>query len=119
MPSGDRTGPRGLGPKTGRAAGYCAGYNRPGYANPGYGRGLGRGWYGRGFRRGFWGRGRGFGWSREYLYPAPYYPYPETYSEPSKEEEKAYLEDMVNSLEQEIKILKERLQDLLKEKNKD
>ena len=26
MPRGDGTGPRGLGPMTGRAAGYCAGY---------------------------------------------------------------------------------------------
>jgi hypothetical protein len=37
---------------TGRAAGYCAGYSVPGYANPGPGRGFGRG---------FWGRGRGGG----------------------------------------------------------
>ena len=34
MPWGDGTGPWGLGPMTGRAAGYCAGYNVPGYANP-------------------------------------------------------------------------------------
>ncbi|MCL7454966.1 MAG: DUF5320 domain-containing protein, partial [Anaerolineae bacterium] len=41
MPAGDRTGPRGMGPRTGRAAGYCAGYSAPGWANPGPGRGLG------------------------------------------------------------------------------
>jgi len=34
MPLGDRTGPAGLGPMTGRAAGYCAGYPVPGYMNP-------------------------------------------------------------------------------------
>ena len=34
MPRGDRTGPMGMGPMTGRAAGYCAGYGVPGYANP-------------------------------------------------------------------------------------
>ena len=47
MPRGDRTGPWGAGPMTGRAAGYCAGYSVPGYMNPvgGYGRGFGRGWY--------------------------------------------------------------------------
>ena len=39
MPGGDRTGPLGRGPMTGRALGYCAGNNRPGYANPGFGRG--------------------------------------------------------------------------------
>ncbi len=45
MPGGDRTGPRGAGPMSGKAAGYCAGYPVPGYANSlgGYGRG-GRGW---------------------------------------------------------------------------
>ncbi|NIW15542.1 MAG: hypothetical protein GWN31_16790, partial [Candidatus Thorarchaeota archaeon] len=33
MPRGDRTGPWGLGPRTGRAAGYCAGYPVPGFMN--------------------------------------------------------------------------------------
>jgi hypothetical protein len=33
MPGGDGTGPMGWGPRSGRGAGYCAGYNRPGYAN--------------------------------------------------------------------------------------
>jgi len=113
MPGGDRTGPRGLGPRTGRAAGYCAGYPVPGYANPGYGRGFGRGW-GRGFGRGFWGRGRGF-WGRgAYPYPAPYYP--EIYPEPSKEDEKAYLEDVIKGLDEEMKMIRERLQELSKVK---
>jgi hypothetical protein len=66
MPGGDRTGPMGLGPMTGRAAGYCAGFGMPGYANPAPGRGFGmgfgrgRGLGGRGFGMGF-GRGRGLG----------------------------------------------------------
>ena len=34
MPFGDRTGPLGLGPMTGRAAGFCAGFPVPGFANP-------------------------------------------------------------------------------------
>lgn len=34
MPGGDGTGPMGFGPMTGRAAGYCAGYPTPGFANP-------------------------------------------------------------------------------------
>ncbi|MBN2577797.1 MAG: DUF5320 domain-containing protein [Pirellulales bacterium] len=42
-----------MGPMTGRAAGYCAGFPVPGYMNPGFGRG-GGGW-GR-------GGGRGRGW---------------------------------------------------------
>ena len=40
MPGGDATGPLGLGPMTGRAAGYCAGYPVPGYMNPVLGRGF-------------------------------------------------------------------------------
>ena len=61
MPGGDRTGPAGMGPMTGRAAGFCAGYSMPGYTNPVGG----RGYFGRG-RGGGWGRGfgRGFGWAR-------------------------------------------------------
>lgn len=57
MPGGDGTGPGGMGPMTGRAAGYCAGYSAPGYMNPAGGRGFGGG-YGRGFGRGGYGRGR-------------------------------------------------------------
>ncbi|HUW57233.1 MAG TPA: DUF5320 domain-containing protein, partial [Planctomycetota bacterium] len=57
MPGGDRTGPMGMGPMTGRAAGYCAGYGVPGTMNAVPGRGF-PGW-GRGF--GAWGRGRGRG----------------------------------------------------------
>ncbi|MFW5971797.1 MAG: DUF5320 domain-containing protein, partial [Desulfovermiculus sp.] len=30
MPGGDRTGPMGMGPMTGRGAGFCAGMNQPG-----------------------------------------------------------------------------------------
>ena len=58
MPRGDRTGPAGMGPMTGRGVGFCAGYAVPGYANPVGGRG-----YGMGFGRGR-GMGRGRGWSR-------------------------------------------------------
>ena len=48
MAGGDGTGPVGMGPMTGRAAGFCAGFGVPGYMNPMPGRGFG-------------GRGRGFG----------------------------------------------------------
>jgi hypothetical protein len=66
MPAGDRTGPLGLGPMTGRAAGYCAGYPVPGFMNPIPGRGMGRGF---GWGR---GRGRGRGWGHGfYGVPGP------------------------------------------------
>ena len=62
MPWGDRTGPLGLGPRTGRGLGFCSGFNSPGFTK-GPGWGFGKGW-GRGFGRG-WGRGRrGFGFGR-------------------------------------------------------
>jgi len=32
MPRGDRTGPDGRGPMTGRGAGYCSGSTTPGYS---------------------------------------------------------------------------------------
>ena len=76
MPGGDRTGPMGQGPRTGRAAGYCAGFDAPGYANLGFGFGRGRGaWGGRGHRHMFWATGQPgwarFGWGAA-AYPASY-----------------------------------------------
>ena len=59
MPRGDRTGPLGDGPMTGRQLGYGAGYDSPGYTK-GPGGGLGRG---------FRGRGRGFFWGRQDVAP--------------------------------------------------
>ncbi|MFY9115645.1 MAG: DUF5320 domain-containing protein [Bacteroidales bacterium] len=59
MPRGDRTGPMGQGPMTGRNLGFCAGYDTPGMARN-FGRGMG---FGRGMSRGI-GRGMGFGMRR-------------------------------------------------------
>ncbi len=52
MPRGDRTGPAGAGPMSGRGAGFCAGFNTAGFqtAGGGFGRGCGRGF---GFRNRF------------------------------------------------------------------
>ena len=79
MPGGDRTGPEGRGPRTGRGAGYCIGNEEPGYMDPGprrgagfgfgfgRGRGAGWGWRERGRGRGLGRRGRGFRfWRRDY-----------------------------------------------------
>jgi hypothetical protein len=52
MPGGDRTGPLGAGPRSGRGMGYCSGYDRPGFANLATSF---RGWFG--FGRGGGGRG--------------------------------------------------------------
>jgi len=50
MPGGDRTGPTGTGPMTGRGAGFCAGFGVPGFMNRWFG--VGRRWFGRGRRGG-------------------------------------------------------------------
>jgi len=42
MPRGDRTGPEGTGPVTGRKMGFCAGYDEPGFTAGGRGRGFRR-----------------------------------------------------------------------------
>ena len=60
MPGGDRTGPLGNGPMTGRRRGYCSGYQEPGYRHSSPGLGFGRGM---GLGRGL-GRGIGLGRSR-------------------------------------------------------
>ncbi|NMC53320.1 MAG: DUF5320 domain-containing protein [Chloroflexi bacterium] len=58
MPRGDRTGPAGLGPMTGRRAGYCAGLHGAGFMNgPGRWGGLGFGGWGRGWRNMYYGGG--------------------------------------------------------------
>ncbi len=58
MPRGDKKGPAGLGPLTGRRMGYCAGNtNSESNSGIGFGRGMRNG-NGRGFNQ---GSGRGFG----------------------------------------------------------
>jgi hypothetical protein len=57
MPGGDRTGPMGAGPRTGRGMGYCSGYNWPGYTHPDLGFRSGFGYGGRGWRHRFFATG--------------------------------------------------------------
>jgi len=70
MPAGNGMGPMGMGPMTGRAAGFCAGFGMPGYMNMIQGgsrglrgRGMGGGGGGRGWRHMFCATGL-FGWQR-------------------------------------------------------
>jgi hypothetical protein len=130
MPAGDGTGPRGMGPMTGRGAGYCAGYDMPGYAHPMPGRGFGMGW-GRGRAwGGGWGRGRGWrhqyyatgvpGWAR-FGYapawgapPAPAYgPYG---APPSSEQEAEFLRTQAEWLKEQLDAISQRITELEQEK---
>jgi hypothetical protein len=72
MPRGDRSGPMGAGPMTGRGLGYCAGYPAPGYVADGYGRGpagYGQHGGGRGWRHRYYATGTP-GWARGVQIPA-------------------------------------------------
>jgi hypothetical protein len=123
MPRGDRMGPWGSGPMTGRAAGYCAGYPVPGYMNPipgcgrGWGRGGGRG-RGRGFVRSWWGYPPHY----QYVYPPAMYPSAVPTQSPEQEvgalenykkeleAERADLEEEMNEIETKIKESKAKLE---------
>jgi hypothetical protein len=127
MPRGDRTGPAGMGPMTGRAAGYCAGYPVPGYMNPVGGRGY---W---GWGRGFWGRGGGRGrrnwyyatglpgWARMgYSYPAwggaipPYPPYAGPAPAAATEQELAGLKQQAQYFQSALDEINKHIEELEK-----
>lgn len=110
MPRGDRTGPMGMGPRTGRAAGFCAGFNAPGYAGPAPGRGMGMGrgrnaGGGRGWRNMFYAsnlpRWMRFGGNAAANYDAS-----------SPEVEKQVLIDQVHALQSELNQLRKRMDEL-------
>lgn len=112
MPFGDRTGPLGVGPRTGRAMGYCAGFGMPGYANPapgrgwfGFGRGWGRGWFGggRGWRNWYWTTGIPGWFICGYGYP-PFVGYPYGPAPTAKEE--------MNILKEQAKFFKQQLENI-------
>jgi hypothetical protein len=115
MPGGDRTGPMGRGPMTGRGAGYGGGYGVPGYMNPIPGRGFGFG-FGRG-RGGRGGGGRGWrhwfaatglpGWLRPgWWAEAPHF------AAPAAKAEREYLESVAESLQGQLDDVKKRLDEL-------
>ncbi len=137
MPAGDRTGPLGAGPMTGRAAGFCAGYGAPGYANPrpgggiGYwragrvlcrGLGLGRGFglargFARGYRHWYWATGLP-GWARAGGYwPGAAVPWPGAYqaqnvSATARQSELDDLKAQADELEQELQAIRDRIAEL-------
>lgn len=117
MPGGDGTGPMGMGPMTGRAAGYCAGYTVPGYANPvpgGRFAGFGRGWFGRAGGRGW--RNRYYATGLPFRGRSPYggapvgaYPYA---MEPTAEEEMELLKEQSEALKQQLNEVQNRIDSL-------
>ncbi len=107
MPSGDRTGPMGQGPMTGRSSGFCAGYDTPGYVK-GFGGGTGRG-----FRFGR-GRGRGFGWGRNFGFAGFFPGFPWSHSI-SREDDISMLKSQNEYLKRSQKDIEKKLDELEKE----
>jgi len=117
MPRGDRTGPAGMGPMTGRAAGFCAGYDRPGFTNPIGGRlGGGFGW-GRG---GGFGRGMGrWGYSGVVPFGTPSYgavPYGSAPYAP--EQELGFMQNQAKALGEQLEQIQKRISELEAESRK-
>ena len=106
MPGGDRTGPFGEGPQTGRRMGYCVGNEHPGfyYQRPYWGTGPGRGFRGgRGFGRGFRG---GYGWG---LGPEFRYGYGDYYGKPPDVSDKTMIENEIRILKDQLSALEDQL----------
>jgi len=107
MPRGDRTGPMGMGPLTGRGAGFCAGSRSPlfgGFFRGGYGRGAGFGG-GRGWRHMFYATGLP-GWMR-FGRGGPAF-----LEEPSTDTEKRLLEEEAGALKSQLDIIRKLLDEL-------
>ena len=117
MPRGDGTGPGGLGPMTGRAAGYCAGYSVPGYMNPSGGRlGLGFG-YGRGMGRGY---GRAYWPTNSYPVTPPPVAYGGGFYQPLVEpkQEMEMLTEDAKALKEQLDSINKRITELEKSEKK-
>ena len=99
MPRGDRTGPSGEGPNTGRGMGYCTGNDHPGFMNAISNRGRG---YGRGFHGGAgYGRGAGLGFRGGF---GSYNP-----GNISDVSEKTLIENEIRILKDQLSALEDRL----------
>lgn len=125
MPRGDRTGPSGMGPMTGRSAGFCAGGRQPGYMSAPAGRGIGRdrrSGFGRSFGmgRGFGGRGafpgpQNYGYA-QYSTPTGFAPWGAPLSAPSAEDEVEMLKAQAGDLEHSLEDILRRISELEEEK---
>jgi hypothetical protein len=104
MPRGDGTGPLGMGPRTGRGMGFCAGFPVPGYRSAGFGRGFGRG---RGFKRMF---------CHWWPYYAPYGYHPAVPQAPQAVDQKEMLQREAQLLEDQLNQIRERLNQLESDK---
>ena len=104
MPRGDKTGPWGMGSMTVRGAGYCVGYDTPGFANAAPGRlFFGRG--GRGRRNRFFATGL-TGWMRGGM---GFQPFGAAAPELNPEEELRQLKQEADYLEKALSGIRDRI----------
>jgi len=115
MPGFDGTGPAGMGPRTGGGFGFCSPGTGPapgGYA-PGAVYGVGRGGLPRGGGRGrAFGGGRGWWGRARFPYAAPAYQVAAPYPAAAPFDEKAFLDNQVTYLEQQIAAVRNRLSEI-------
>lgn len=101
----------GMGPMTGRAAGYCAGYGVPGHMNRGFGPWCAGGW-GRGWRHWYYATGlpgwTRFGWAPAWGTVPPAW-------QPDREQEAQWLRQQADWLKQQLEAIQRRLDELEKE----
>ncbi|MEN8153450.1 MAG: DUF5320 domain-containing protein [Acidobacteriota bacterium] len=105
MPYGDRRGPDGYGPRSGRGLGYCNDFDSPGYTKGSSGRGFGRrngNNFGGGGRR-MSGRGFSGAWGQPYEYNQP-------------ADEKSFLDTEIKVMEKNLESMKKRLEEIDKKK---
>ncbi|HLI62357.1 MAG TPA: DUF5320 domain-containing protein [Terriglobales bacterium] len=107
MPFGDGTGPLGRGPRTGRGAGFCAGFGAPGSFNN-WGAGLSRG--GRGGGRGW--RNRPFGPGFPAWQGAFGQPFGSPYAAPGRDEEIGALKAQAGFFERALDEIRKRIESL-------
>lgn len=127
MPRGDRTGPFGAGPMSGRRAGFCSGFPVAGFMNSPFGfggfgfRGRGRGW-----RHMFWATGMP-GWARGFHpgfsplfnpeasshWSGNFWPEDtQSIPEKAKKDQAKLLKKQIEILEEDLKELNTRLKEL-------
>ncbi len=112
MPGFDRTGPMGMGPKTGGGRGYCGTGTLRNTA--------GAGWFGRGrgMGRGLLGMGLGLGgyFLRPWAARRGFFP---SYNNPTSDEEASQLKEEASSLRDVLNSIERRLGELEKQKTKE
>lgn len=110
MPRGDRTGPYGEGPATGRGLGFCTGHQTPGYTKPRPRLGLQRGFRG--------GRGRRASRRTPIRRATPLTTRRDVYTQPEQDEkeilkeEKQIIQEEIEELERELEAINEEISEI-------